>query len=312
MIFMIATTADQLELNPLVKPIDKVGRLSLSKTKAEDSTAQSDPGVSLENDFATMLKGMLVPNSSNQINEEELFASIIRQRIQALKGEEGGTKYAEALQKHLDLMRRPDGYTYYEDCAKAALREMVEGGVLTTEEAEKIHAESFQGAQLDDNLEALYDGRGGPGDNTIAVADMEQALLLAAAKIGKFEAGEEDPGVLDLNHPSNTKSGAPAVGTAAGSAAGFLFKPESDKDGKLVILAPSALTGLIESVFLKDVNGELIEEGQYSDIGNGDREHFRFTKSGGEYPKDLVVEILKKDGTKEIIKISDPSERVEQ
>ena len=284
---------------------------------------QADSAESVDGEFASMLKGLLRPDAANQVNEEEFFAALIQQRIQAAKGDEAAAKYGENLQKYLTELRRADGYVSFEDSARAALRDMAANGDLSTEEAEKIHAESFKGAQLDDNLDMLYDGRGGEGDPTIAVADMTQALLLAEAKIAKFAAGEEDAGLLSLDMASNTApsghavsnispGGTPSEVTGDADLAGFLFKPESEKDGTLVILAPAAITGLVESVLLKDESGQTIEEGTFSSVANGDREHFRFSKPGGEYPANLIVEILKKDGSKEIVTIADPSQRVEQ
>jgi len=64
---------------------------------------------------------------------------------------------------------------------------------------------------------------------------------------------------------------------------GFLWKPESDSDGSLVILFPSKYTVKFESVA---VDGE---EGAFSAFANGDRQHWRFSKSGGEYTGSVVI-----------------------
>lgn len=75
---------------------------------------------------------------------------------------------------------------------------------------------------------------------------------------------------------------------------GFLWKPVSDTTGKLVVLLPSSLTGKVSSVkLLKD---SLDETGRLSSIANGNREHYRFNKSGSEYPNNLKVVISLKTG----------------
>jgi hypothetical protein len=43
-------------------------------------------------------------------------------------------------------------------------------------------------------------------------------------------------------------------------------------------------------------DGSVIEDGRYSGLGNGGREHFRFSKAGSEYPDSLTVEVLLTSG----------------
>ena len=105
--------------------------------------------------------------------------------------------------------------------------------------------------------------------------------------------------------------GSQAHSASGGGSSGFLFKPVSDSNGKLVVLAPSELTGNVESIVLKDSTGSVLDEGVFSGVGNGEREHFRFSKAGGDYPDNLVVEIRLKDGSVKTFDIADPSQRVE-
>ncbi len=65
----------------------------------------------------------------------------------------------------------------------------------------------------------------------------------------------------------------------------FLWKPESEKDGKLAVLIPSKFTGKVKSVKIFDKNGKKVGTGEYSGTANGNREHFRFDKPGGKYPE---------------------------
>ena len=89
----------------------------------------------------------------------------------------------------------------------------------------------------------------------------------------------------------------------------FLWKPISEKDGKLAILLPSRLTGDVKTVKILDKDGKVIEKGDYSGVGNGDRMHYRFNKPGNKYPDGCIVEITLKNGEKRRITIDETSER---
>lgn len=99
-----------------------------------------------------------------------------------------------------------------------------------------------------------------------------------------------------------------------------LYKPQSDSDGKVVVLSKSLgqraklyqaiPTGQLEDAKLQykhkngkvvewDVKrlihkkGKLIESGVYKGNGNGGRDHWRFTKSGDKYPSPMILQIGK-------------------
>lgn len=90
---------------------------------------------------------------------------------------------------------------------------------------------------------------------------------------------------------------------------GFLFKPQSENGGKLVVLTSEKESNNVQGVTLKDSNGNVLEQGRSSGFANGGREHFRFNKAGGSYPNNLVVEIAYKDGRKESRRIPNPGKR---
>lgn len=70
-------------------------------------------------------------------------------------------------------------------------------------------------------------------------------------------------------------------GNPLGFLQGFLWKPVSDSTGKLAILYPASIgKGTVY------VNGEA---GSYGGRGNGDREHYRFSKPGAAYGNDVNV-----------------------
>ena len=140
-------------------------------------------------DFNSILSGLVQPDSANNVNEEELFASLLTERIAKLKGNDAAAEYQELLETEKGLIQRADGYVSYETAAKNALSKMVASESLSKEEADQVHAEAFEGAQLDDNLEALYDGRGSENDPTIAIMSMDSALEMARLRIEAFNDG---------------------------------------------------------------------------------------------------------------------------
>jgi hypothetical protein len=285
-----------------------------------------------EHDFNSILSGILSPMGNNDISEEELFAGLIQERIQKLKGSEAAASYSQALSAERSAST---GQRFsIEEAARGVLQQLEDDGTLTYDEATTIHAQAFKAAQLDGNSEALYDDKGGPNDPTIAIAKLEAALLSARTKIEEIEGGDSDPGTLTLDIgntglpnirvkinddgtfglPSTDDKKDSGVTPVDGAvpidgAEGFLFKPISDTTGNLVILLPQSLKNNVESVILKNSSGETLEEGIDSGYANGDRQHFRFNKPGAEFGANVTVEVKLKSGGKEIFMIEDPSRR---
>lgn len=100
-----------------------------------------------------------------------------------------------------------------------------------------------------------------------------------------------------------------AKGTKVDGADGFLWKPVSDSDGRLVVLAPKDLTGRVVSMTVRTSAGAKLETSSYRGVGNGDREHHRFKKAGRDYPADCVAQFLLADGTARDYPIKAPSQR---
>lgn len=274
------------------------------------STAPAQTSANTE--FGGFLKGVLTPDSANKVNEEDLFSAIVQQRVKNAKGDEALSKFQETLTKAKDSMRKPNGHVPIEDATKAALIQAREAGILTKEEADKIYSEAFAAAQLDDNKEVLYDGRGGANDPTIAVAAMEQALLLAGGMIDKFTNGSLTATIRSVEEVSNGKMGSlPGQHSESGGSGGFLYKPTSDTTGKLVVLLPSKLSGMIAGVKIYDPAGNLLESGRYTGNGNGGRDHFRFKKPGADYPDGLFVQATLTTGDTVLYRIGETSRRTE-
>lgn len=277
-----------------------------------------------EGSFDAFMKTILKGENSSQVSEEELFSGIIGERLSA-KNPELASKYKDLLTAEKSSRQGPDGYIPVEDAAKGALSALVKEGVLTQEEGDKIYSESFAAAQLDGNTGALFDAKGGSNDPTIAVETMEKALLSAKLKLDQFASGgatfedrhleEASVGAAQFRtggvvaHAGTVGSDSVTPnGTFVDGGGGFVFKPVSDSDGKLAILAPEKLTGLVEKAVLL-ADGKEIESGRYGGNGNGGREHFRFSRPGGGYPKDLTVAMVLKNGEQVTYRIGDPSQR---
>jgi hypothetical protein len=269
-----------------------------------------------EGDFNSTLKALLSPNKSNKVSEEELFSALVLERIKKTKGDSALSEFKTIFESTKKQLQKPDGFVPLEDATKQALKEFRNAQKISKEEADSIYSQAFAGAQLDQNKDALYDNRGGPNDPTMAVAEMEQALLLSGALIGKFDTGTETAQARSLDAPSNTAAGSGAGGGAIGtgsevSGSGFLFKPTSESDGKLVVLLPPRLAGLVKGLSLVGPNGEVIEAGRFTGNGNGGRDHYRFSRPGGQYADGLTVQAALTTGELVRYTIRETSQRTE-
>ncbi len=80
---------------------------------------------------------------------------------------------------------------------------------------------------------------------------------------------------------------------------GFLWKPQSESDGKLVTLLPENLRGKVQGVEIQSADGRVLDRGKFSgDQKNGGRPHFRFGKSGAAYGNNVKVVATLNDGKK--------------
>jgi len=264
--------------------------------------------------FSTILSDFLPAGTDEEINEEQLFSAIIAQRLESLKGKDAVTAYQDAFEKHLSAMKYPSGYEPVEDAARAALNDLSEDGVLSLEEAESVHAQSFQAAQLDNNHDVLYDSLG----STTAVTMVEIALQSSSEALAGFDSGDKNAGRMSLKYMQDSGSsiagvssveGGQTVNAAIGS--GFLFKPVSEGDGNLVVLLPSSMSGQVAGVTIKDSSGQVLDQGTgLGDYDDG-RPLFRFHSPGGGYPSNITVSALMSDGEEYNYSIPAPSQRYE-
>ena len=182
-------------------PTVSVSKLIQGVTSTSEKAAEQEQSAE-SNQFDTILGSVLQPDQANQVNEEELFAALIKERVFTLKGEEAATQYHQFLTERNTALTTLQGYPCPEQAANEALDALAATGAITSEEATAIRSEAFAAAQLDPNVSALYDGRGGEEDPTIAVASMEEALLMARMMIDKFDSGEQEAALF--TGPYNT------------------------------------------------------------------------------------------------------------
>lgn len=308
-------------VTPTPKPVNQDAPKQPSEAPKTESPA---------NGFHDFMLKALGGTSRPEVSEEELFAALLEQKL-AAASPDAGTFYAAEKAKLMVSMARPDGYVPVEDVASAALKATVAAGKIDRAAAEKINGEAFAGAQLDGNMDALFDNRGGENDPTVAVMKMEEALSKVEAALAKIESGELSASPRDLDTPSNkaptpggTGGGPPSSGDIGSApegsqkldgSGGFLWKPVSESNGNLVVLLPSSLNDLVDRVEIHSAlppsDGTKIGEGRFSSIANGDRSHWRFSKPGAEYGDGIHVVAFRKDGQTVTWQIDDGSERTD-
>lgn len=273
-----------------------------------------------QNKLTEMLKNYLKADASGNVNEEQLQFAIVDSML-THKSSKLGDEFTKAF-----AIGSSQGLSV-EDNVKQSLKSLTSSGSLTNDEASMLNGVSFDAAQLDTNLIALYDGKGGPNDPTIAVASLDQAITKANALIQSMRDGKADIKTRGLDVASNSKatndvgslSSAAAANSASasshiGSGSGsFLWKPVSDSNGKLVVLLPSKLSGQVASAeiysSLPPSDSNLIEKGKFSGNANGGRDHFRFSKTGASYPDGVYVVAKLRDGSYTSFQINETSSR---
>ena len=291
--------------------------------------------------IAETIKRVLTPDGTGRIHEEELQYAIVVHLLEANKSGTGD-EFAKLFDAAIAAGLPPIGT---EDCVKKTLGRLVTAGEIDLHTAEQINGASFEAAQLDNYKNLLFDGTAGPNDATTAVMGIDEAAAAAQISLKKME--QVDSGVFsrsltapsngvlstldlnrsgdlirsgDLNRPeslmeSGNLPGSDSASSSSGSAAainpkGFLWKPISDNNGKLVVLLPKSLTGNVSNCAvyrdLPPTPENLLELGRFSgDQSNGDRSHFRFNHPGSYYPQKCYVVAGTKQGSEVAFEIVD-------
>ena len=164
-----------------------------------------------------------------------------------------------------------------------------------------IYSSSDDRASFNDEVSTMPDAL----NNQIATADAPESL--SAMPPGSII---ESSIALGVSPPSSARQPV-NLGSQMQKTSGFLWKPVSDKDGRLAVLLPPHMTGRVAAVAIIAPDGSrTLQSGRSSGVGNGDREHFRFSKPGGQFPDGSIVLVKMKDGSRHHISIRETSRRV--
>ncbi len=279
-------------------------------------TIPEDNGFDNKTSLLSILNELIGPNRAASVNEEQLFASIIFERIEASKGEPVAREYQALLEEKMGENRLENGYIYVETAARDALAEMERNGNLTLEEAETIHAQAFQAAQLDNNTSALFDSFG----TTMSTAPAATATEKVLAKLLQFDDGIVDSGKMSLSYQqaqyvgkqgmrietSNTDPEIGLTGTPVEELTGLRWNPVSTDVETLAVVLPMQMQG-VGNVYVTNGSNQIIEEGFHSGEDKG-RLVYRFNQRGEQYPDPSILNVQMENGDIYKFQIPSPAE----
>ncbi len=148
------------------------------------------------------------------------------------------------------------------------------------------------------------------------IKELENFVLKLLKQIGEQSAGATSETKTSKNKKT-TETGAASKTSGGGHTGGtsnqFLWKPQSESNGNLVVLLPANMSGNVKSLEVLSPDGStVLASGQQAGIANGGREHFRFNKPGASFPDGALVKIQMKDGSSKTVKIGDSAGRNEK
>jgi hypothetical protein len=302
----------------------QLNQILAPEVAAQESSAPAKPAAN----FDTLVAGILSPDQNKQVNEEELFAGLVLERVYATKGQETGDAFKLVLDKHREQNTGKGGYIFEEKAARDALKEFSQSGSLSSDEADQIHSQAFGAAQLDTNLAALYDSTGGPGDSTKAILGIELALSNAKQALEKYSSGAQAVPLFGL-HADYSIQGS-TTGRSISSTPGnidktdrvgrknkldgndgLLWKPVSETLGKAIMMLAPEYAGQVKSIQLVNSEGKIVDKARYFSGGSDmyPREKWVFRRPGADYPENVTVQIKLNDGDVQRIKIPRPGQR---
>ena len=134
----------------------------------------------------------------------------------------------------------------------------------------------------------------GDGSSTSELEAQLQEEL--AQRQAEEEAREAEERAAQERASASSSSSSSSSSTGGGSG-GFLWKPVSEGDGKLVILLPGSLRGRVSGCSISGSFGS--ENGRFTgDTHNGNRPHYRFSRPGASYGSNITVTARTTDGTR--------------
>ena len=307
--------------------------MSITISNPTPNSLNNSIAVILSADQKTPLSGKDI-TPTKRINEQESYAALIHDSLVKTK-----PKLAQRFEKELKGANEQfkKNHNKKSDMFKVSdrlMRQYVREKELSKDEYKTIKYSAFGRAQLDTDrtrISAQHLTELKEGDTPVRAIStlykkLETNTIASAEEFAQFRAHEAKisaakwRGTNGDNSTVGKANNTGIVGSASDAEtittkdlpAGFLWKPTSESDGRLVVLLPSSITSVVNSVRLKSAKGDTeLDSGRYSGIGNGGRLHFRFGKSGSSYPDGTVLEVLLTDGSKVRVPISETSARIE-
>lgn len=126
-------------------------------------------------------------------------------------------------------------------------------------------------------------------------AQLQEELAQRQAEEEAREA--EERAAQERAAAAASSSSSSSSSSTGGGSGGFLWKPVSEGDGKLVILLPGSLRGRVSGCTISGSFGS--ENGRFTgDTHNGNRPHYRFSRPGANYGSNITVTARTTDGTR--------------
>jgi hypothetical protein len=239
-----------------------------------------------------------------RVTEEQLFGAAVAERLQVMLGDEASDEFQVAFRREKSRLRNETGKRSVEQAALSAMQMVVDDGVITESERDKAYNQAFQMAQFDDDSTTLEDGREPAKaittrDNAISMADAKSLTVSTSTNSKPFST-----------EPTSVKVEQEYITDV--DMKGFVWKPVSESDGKLVVLAPNSLAGRIKEAKVFNTDREILDEGRFAGNANGGRDHFRFNMPGGSFGSGSYLEFVLDTGGLVKVDIDNPSERFER
>jgi hypothetical protein len=303
--------------------------MSITISKPNQANLNQSIALILSADQKTALTADQI-TSGKRINEQEAYAVLVHDSLNSTNPKLAKRFEQELKEATAKYKENHNGEVNMHKISDRLMRQYKRENEVNTEQYRAIRDHSFGNAQLDSNRTQLSGARpeDAIGDDTPVRAvstfykKLETNQAATSEEIAVFRANEAK--ISAEKFQEKKISGANATTGAAGASAdsvikgvkdvgpGFLWKPQSESNGNLVVLLPPNFTSSVNSLTLKDPKGSaVLESGKYAGIGNGGRLHFRFGKGGSNYPDGTIVEVKFTDGSTMKIPIKETSARVE-
>lgn len=117
-------------------------------------------------------------SSTEKVNEEELFAATLYDRIKDGYGDSLAADFKTAFRLNMADKPRRERISSPERAANETLTFFANSTKLSREQVEALRSECFRAAQIDDKTDKLWDSEGSAQDRSIAVVSFGRAARL--------------------------------------------------------------------------------------------------------------------------------------